>query len=57
MASNYPEGAEFDPRNPINEDDLCSDCRDAEAMPNRTVCRECLQWRMEDGRLERTRQD
>lgn len=57
MPSNYPEGAEFDPRNPINEDDLCSDCRDAEAMPNRTVCRECLQGRMDDARLERTRQD
>ena len=57
MPSNYPEGAEFDPRNPINEGDLCSDCRDAQAMPNRMVCRDCLSDRLEDERLEHTRQD
>lgn len=47
----------FDPRDPTNEDDLCTDCRDQEAAPNRTVCADCFADRMEDERLERTRQD
>lgn len=48
---------DFDPRDPTNEDDLCTDCRYAEALPNRTVCADCLQDALEDARLERTRQD
>lgn len=56
MSGYYPEGAEFDPRNPINEADLCSDCQDAECMPGRMVCRDCLRERLEEERFERTRE-
>lgn len=48
--------AQFE-RDPTNEDDLCSDCRDQEALPNRTVCGDCLRDALDDERLERTRQD
>lgn len=48
---------DFDPRDPACEDDLCTDCRYAEALPNRTVCGDCLQDALEDARLERMRQD
>lgn len=56
MSSNFPPGALDDPRNPINEDDLCCDCQEAFSLPGRSICGDCLRDRLDEERHEYQRE-